>query len=91
LDDGYVVHLNVSTADPATAAVPDVLNASLSEATTVLTEAGFVVELHDECPGGSAACMGSQTRPGSVWEQQPDAGAIVPVHSPVRLFAYPTG
>ena len=91
LDDGYVVHLNVSTAGSATAAVPDVLNASLPEATAVLTKAGFVVDLHDECPGGSGACVGSQTRPGSVWEQQPDAGATMPVHSPVRLFAYPTG
>ncbi|MDQ3537723.1 MAG: transglycosylase domain-containing protein [Actinomycetota bacterium] len=91
LDDGYVVRLNVSTAGSATATVPDVLNASLAAATATLTEDGFVVELHDECPGGNGACTGSATRPGRVWEQQPDAGATVPAHSTVRLFAYPTG
>jgi len=91
LDDGYLVRIHVSTVDPATVIVPDVLNTGLLRASAVLQQAGFVVEVHDECPGANAACTGSATRPGSVWEQQPDAGAIVPVHSAVRLFAYPTG
>ncbi len=89
--DAPVVRIFVATSDRATTAVPGVLNRDVEDARARLERRGFVVEVVGECPDAATDCRGARIRPGLVWEQQPDAGAVVPAHSVVRLFAYPTG
>ena len=87
---GLVVTLGVASADRSGTVVPDVLNLRLDEARAVLEAAGYVVAVDLTCPDGAASgCTGARQRPGTVWEQVPDAGARVPVHSSVVLRAYP--
>lgn len=87
---GYLVTLDVATADRAPTAVPDVLNLAVHEARAALEDAGYVVVVDLACPGGGPDCRGAQDRPGTVWQQLPDAGAPVPAHSVVTLSAYPS-
>ncbi len=90
-DTGYVATIQVSSADRTEGVVPDVLNFDLNVARERLEDAGFVVRVELTCPGGGDDCTGARTRPGQVWEQTPDVGAEVPVHSVVLLRAYPAG
>uniref|UniRef100_UPI00355ACA24 penicillin-binding transpeptidase domain-containing protein n=2 Tax=Euzebya sp. TaxID=1971409 RepID=UPI00355ACA24 len=87
--DGFVATLRVSSADRTGTVVPDVLGLTLDLARQNLESQGFTVQVRVGCPDGVASCTGAAARPGVVWQQHPDVGADVPVHSPVTLDVYP--
>ena len=91
LTGGYVVTLDVSSADRQEVAVPDVLGLPAADAVAALEAAGFLVETARECPDGTLSCTGSVQLPGRVWEQSPEAGMPAVVHTSVRLAVYPDG
>jgi penicillin-binding protein 1A len=91
LEGGYVVTVFVSSTDRTQVPVPDVLNLPVDQARTVLSDAGFLVEVVLECPDGTQTCTGARERPGRVWEQRPDAGGRAPLRSVITLSAYPAG
>jgi membrane peptidoglycan carboxypeptidase len=88
-DTGYVVTVWVSSADRTQVAVPDVLTLPADEATALLEEAGFIVEVVTMCPDGTDDCAGARFRPGRVWEQSPDVGFQAYRHTTVRISVYP--
>lgn len=90
LERGYEITIWTAVADHSATTVPDVLNSPVVEARRVLEDAGFLVEVELACPDGAPDCTGARERPGTVWEQTPDAGVRAPRASVVRLFAYPT-
>ncbi len=88
-EDGYVVTLTVASSEVAQVTVPDVLGQGVEQARAALEGAGLAVGVTQLCPGGGVRCTGATERPGLVWEQLPDAGAVVPARTAVRLSAYP--
>jgi beta-lactam-binding protein with PASTA domain len=87
LDGGYAVTIWISTSDRATTIVPDVVGTDVVDATNLLEDAGFAVIAAEECPDGSASCAGT---PGQVWRQDPLPEDVVPSHSQIRIWAYPS-
>ncbi|HWH33136.1 MAG TPA: transglycosylase domain-containing protein [Egibacteraceae bacterium] len=69
--------------------VPDVLGLELERAVAELEGRGLLVQVRQECPGAGRDCSGARLRPGTVWEQSPDAGRRVHFGAQVTLFAYP--
>ena len=69
--------------------VPDVLGLPLDRAVAELEGHGLLVEVDEGCPEGGADCSGARLRPGTVWQQDPDAGKRVHFGSQVTLSAYP--
>ena len=69
--------------------VPDVLGWPLDRAIAELEGQGLLVDVREGCPDGAAECSGARMRPGTVWQQDPDAGKRVHFGSQVTLSAYP--
>lgn len=70
--------------------VPDVLGLPVARARAELEAAGLIAEIDRGCPDGGDECQGARLRPGTVWEQSPDAGRRLPFGTLVTLRAYPT-
>lgn len=86
---GWVATITVASGDRTGTVVPDVLGRSVDVARQTLEAAGYAVEVRLSCPHGTTTCTGSVDRPGVVWQQAPDVGARVPLHSRTVVWAYP--
>ena len=69
--------------------VPDVLGLPVDRAVAELEGHGLLVEVEEGCPEGGDDCSGARLRPGTVWQQDPDADKRVHFGSQVTLSAYP--